>query len=241
MKKHARNLLIAAGSALVCLIFYVYTVANKEGLVIRHHYSGWRTLSTVSTILLALSGALLALVVAIYGYKKWQQKQAARFEEKQAAKREADEIESKKLRTPEDIRQFFIDICKARPHCQIAKMIKDQLDEMNEYQARFEKLLEVNNFQMAADNIRKVLQDAEDSICDDCRSAINAYIIDEEAGFEAAAKTVYDRNEFKLGKVKEFLDKLKAYASGKVTSDDAIQNLEIFGEAISASTNKEDF
>ena len=240
MKKHTRNLLISAGVALVCLVFYVYTGANKEGIVIRHHYSGWRTMNTISTIALVLGGALLALSLAIFAFKHWQKRRVARSERELEAKREAELNESKKLRTPEDVRQYFIKICRERPQCQIAKMIKDQLDEMNGHQDRFEKLLEVNDISMAA-NIKQVLQDAEDSICADCKGAINRYIVEDDTGFEETAELVYKRNAEKLEKVQEFLNRLAEFASGQVTGEDAMRNLEIYGETISASMNEEAF
>ena len=241
MKKRTRNLLIAAGAALASLIFYVYTNANKNGIVIRHRYSGWRNMNTASTILLALSGAVLVLILAFYGYMNWRQKKMARSEQEQEAQREADLIESKKLRTPEDIRQFIIGICNSRPHCQTAKLIKDQLDEMNGYQDRLERLLEINDTEMAKETVRGMLQQTENEICDDCRSVINAFVVDDVEGFESAARPVYESNAYKLKKAKEFLDNLKMKASEPVTSGDAVQNLEFFGQAINSSTDKEGY
>ena len=240
MKKHTRSLLIAVASAVICLAAYVGTIANKESLIIRYHYSGWRTINTISVIVLAISGVNLVLNLIFSGYKFWRKQKDARSEREQAAQREAELNESKKLRTPEEVRQYFIKICKDRPHCQIAKMIKDQLDEMNGHQDRFEKLLEVNDISMAS-NIRRVLQDAEDSICADCKSAINRYIVGDDDGFEETANQVYKRNADKLDKVKEFLAQLAAFASGNVTSGDAINNLEIYAETIRESMNEEAF
>ena len=240
MKKHTRSLLIAIVSTLICLAAYVGTILNKDGMIIRYHYSGWRTINTISSIVLAISGVNLVLNLIYSGYKYRQKQKDARSEQEQAAQREAELNESKKLSTPEEVRQYFIKICKAKPHSQIAKMIKDQLDEMNEHQDRFEKLLEVNDISSAS-NIREVLQDAEDSICADCKSVINRFIVGDDTGFEETAELVHKRNAAKLEKVKEFLAELAAFASGKITGGDAINNLEIYAETIRESMNEEAF
>lgn len=231
MKRRTRLLLIALGCTLLCLVLYLSTVIGKDGYVIRYHYSGWRTMNTVATILLAVSGAFLALNLAVSAYIKLRSKREKRFEQEQSMERQAKINESKKLRNPEDVRQFFIRICNEKPHYRIAHMIKDQLDKMNEQQTRFENLRETNDISMAA-NITQALQDAEDCICADCKSAINKYIVGDEAGFEVTAEEVYFRNSARLDKVQEFLGQLADFVSGKTEGGDAMNNLEIYAEAI---------
>ncbi len=242
MKKNIRTKLLAifGVGAIAGVIMKLIAGLNKNNLIIRMHYSGWRNLDTVATAITAFFGVLLLAGVAIGLCLKWREKMAIRSENEQARQLQAEENEAKKLRKPEDVRQFFIRICKERPHCQIAKMIKDQLDEMNEYQSRFENLLEVNDISMAA-NIRRLLQDIEDSICADCKSAINRYIVSDESGFEDTAEKVYKKNMEILEKVQSFLGDLADFASGQSNGEDAIRNLTIYETNIRESMNEEGF
>ncbi len=241
MKRVTRSLLVTAGATLLSAIFYFYTVANRDGIVIRHHYSGWRTLSTVGTVLLIATGSVFVLNLAFLAYKAMQNRRELRSEEKLAKQREAEINESKKLRNPEDVRTFFIRICNERPHCQIAKMIKSQLDEMNECQSRFNNLREINDISMAQ-NIETLLQDIENGICANCKVAINKYIVGDESGFEETAKRVHKKNGEILEKVKSFLTGLTNYASGSQSDgDDAVRNLTVYEETIRESMNEEVF
>ena len=242
MKKNIRSklLLIFGVGAVIGTLLKLLTDLRKNDLIIRLHYSGWRTLSAATTVVAIIFGALLLAVAVIGLCLNWRNKAAQRSEQELARQRQAEANEAKKLRDPEDVRKFFIRICNERPHCQIAKMIKSQLDKMNEFQSRFENLLEVNDISMSA-NIRRLLQDIEDSICADCKSAINRYIVSDESGFEATAEKVYKKNMEILEKVQSFLDDLADFASGQSCGDDALQNLTDYETTIRASMNEEVF
>ena len=241
MKGRTRVLLAGIGSTLLSLIFYLSTIMGKDGLIIRHHYSGWRTMTTIATVLLAISGTLLALCLFVIVYSMLRNKRQMRLEQEQKMEREARMRESKKLRNPEDVRQFFVQICDEKPHCQIAKLILGQLDKMNEHQNNFDNLKEKNDISTVADNIAQALQEAEDSICEDCKSAINRYIVGDEAGFETIGKMVYERNEHTLEKVQEFLSEVAAFVSSKGRGDEAVANLELYAQRMNDAKSEEGF
>ncbi len=236
----SKLLLIFGAGAVIGTILKLLTDLRKNDLIIRMHYSGWRNLNTALTVAIIIFGVLLLGTVAIGLCLNWRNKTAIRAEREMARRRAAEESEAKKLRNPEDVRRFFIRICSEKPHCQIAKLIKGQLDKMNEFQAKFENLLEINDISMAS-NIRRLLQDIEDSICADCKSAINKYVVSDESGFEDTADRVYKKNEGILGEVQTFLDDLADFASGQSSGDDALKNLNDYEEQIRASMNEEVF
>ena len=239
MKKAIRSLPFTAGATILSAILYIYTVANKEGIVIRRHYSGWRSMTTIGTVSLIVTGIALVLNLAYIAYKSIKHRRSLLSQEKQAKQHEMEISEARKLRNPEDVRKFFIRICGERPHCQVARDIKKQLDEMKEYQQKFANLLEVNDISMSK-NIEMLLQEIEDGICANCKIAINKYIVGDDIGFEEMAKRVYEKNKDTLEKVRSFLGSLTDFAGGNQTEkDDAIRNLAIYEEKIRESINEE--
>ena len=243
MRRRARARLIAVLGAVACFVAHVGTNIAQDSLVIRYHYSGWRTIHIITTVALVISVAVLAFDLATAGLRKLRQKKAVRIEAESTKRREAEQSESKKLRDPEDIRQFFIQICNCgRSQCAgPARQIVEQLNQMNDHQSTFERLLEINDISAVAESTRKLLQDIEDSICDSCREAINRYIINDFDGFERAAKKIHAKNAAVLTEVQSFLKTMADFASGQNNGEDATRCLASYNETIREAMQREDF
>ena len=210
--------------------FLLVNTVLREYIIIHAHYSTWKSYSTVSLALFAVSAAFTV-------FKAVSKAKKAKDAKIETAKQELEE-ESKKrekkreINTPEGVYKY---ICyelmsdkEITPECH---RLLSQLDDMNKAQAKLDNLLDMNDM-TGLEQSKIVLQRIEDDMCSECRTLINKYIVGGAAPFKQNVEKSYNLNAKRLEKVQALLNTMAEYANGKISGSDATAFLESYMSVI---------
>ena len=232
MQKRLRSLFVALAAAIVTTLLLVLVYVIKDYVIIHFHYRSWSNLVWATRGFACASYIFLVVrIVSVVAHRiQYAQQQRAQ------AQREEERMKERKLKTPEEIKEFLLSEIE---YSGIKNRLVEQLSEMDEYQARLNRLFEINDME-AFSHIVPMFQQVEDEICDNCRAAINHYIAGGKEEFSESAKNVIKQNDLSLGRVKTVLSALADYISGQVSRDSVSEVLDEFVQALATVQNNED-
>lgn len=233
MQKRLRSLFVALAMAIIATLLLVLVYVIKDYVIIHFHYRSWSNLVWAARVFACVSYILLVARIICAVSRRIQYVQRQRAQAQQEEKR----MQERKLRTPEEIKEFlFYEMIQ---YSGIKNRLVEQLSEMDEYQTRLNRLFEINDMEAFSD-IVPMFQHVEDEICDNCRAAINHYIVGSKEEFIESAEKVIKQNDLSLGRVKTALSALANYISGQVSRDSVSEVLDEFAKALTTVQNNED-
>lgn len=232
MQKRYRSLIFALIIAIVATLLTVLIYVVKDYVIIYFHYWRWNILAWAARVLAAVSYLFLVVRAGAMLLDKIKQAQYQRAR----AEQEAERMQERKLKTPKDIIAFLTGIGPMKP----ATELINQLSKMDEYQERLNRLFEINDNIGSFSDIIPWFQQAENEICDNCRTAINQYVAGGEEEFVDSAKEAVEQNNKRLEMVHTVLWALAKYINGQVTRDSVVGVMDEFVKALTTVQNDED-
>lgn len=232
MQKRLRSLFVALAAAIVTTLLLVLTYVIKDYVIIHFHYRSWSNLIWAARGFACASYIFLIVrIVSVVAHRiQYAQQQRAQ------AQREEERMKERKLKTPEEIKEFLLNEIE---YSGVKNRLIDQLSKIDEYQARLDRLFEINDMD-AFCNIVPMFQHVEDEICDNCRAAISHYVAGGREEFIDSAEKAVKQNDLSLGRVKTVLSALANYNSGQVSRDSVSEVLDEFIQALDTVQNNED-
>jgi uncharacterized membrane protein YcjF (UPF0283 family) len=230
MQKRYRSLIFALIIAIIATLFIVLTNVAKDYIIIHFHYRSWSNLTWAARGFAAVSYLFLIARAVVVLLDKIKQAQSQRTRVEQ----EAERMQERKLRTPEDIKAFLSGI----GYMGLVTELIDQLSKMDEYQERLNRLFEINDIDSFS-NIIPLFQQVENEICDNCRTAINHYVAGGKEEFVDSAEEVVKQNDQLLERIQTVLKALANYISGQVTRDGVSEVLDEFVQALATVQKNE--
>ena len=232
MQNRYRSLIYALIIAIIATLFIALTKVARDYIIIHFHYRSWSNLVWAARGFATVSYLSLFVRAGAMPLDKIKQAQHRRARVEQ----EAERMQERKLKTPKDIIAFLTGIGPMEP----ATELINQLSKMDEYQERLNRLFEINDNIGSFGDIIPWFQQAENEICDNCRTAINQYVAGGEEEFVDSAKEAIKQNNTRLEMVHTVLWALAKYINGQVTRDSVVGVMDEFVKALTTVQNDED-
>ncbi|MBQ3348397.1 hypothetical protein IJG90_02675 [Candidatus Saccharibacteria bacterium] len=243
-KKPRRHLILMLVGLILVIVFGVgWKVINltaEPELIIRFHYSGFRVIQNIANVLLYASAALMGTNTGllIRDYSKYRkEKMTADTSMREAKEKREDERKKNPLTTPEGIHRYIQDVkteffSSNSKMYHLAATVLGQLDKMNEFQDKLDKLFSANDISGLGD-ARDLLQDIEDAICMvSTKRLINYYIVGGgDAFLEHVERTISD-NQLLLDQASGVLSDIVEYINGDKSVDDVTSHIIVFRKTI---------
>ena len=212
----------------IFILLTLITLLFQSSVIIYYGIGFFNMLFLVVSSLALVSALVFAVPILTYLAKE-------NANNKRLAKEENErllEIQRKK----EDVRGLTKDlITQESGFAVMGNLILKDMDEIDEYVERNERLFEFNDMSEFT-NMKDIIGSVKSAVYHNCRSTVNLYVaLEEGEDFNTEASNILANNQELLDNSKEFLLQMARYTNEQNEDTDAVTTIEGYADAIAQS------
>ena len=212
----------------IFILLTLITLLFQSSVIIYYGIGFFNMLFLVVSSLALVSALVFAVPILTYLAKE-------NANNKRLAKEENErllEIQRKK----EDVRGLTKDlITQESGFAVMGNLILKDMDEIDEYVERNERLFEFNDMSEFT-NMKDIIGSVKSAVYHNCRSIVNLYVaLEEGEDFNTEASNILANNQELLDNSKEFLLQMARYTNEQNEDTDAVTTIEGYADAIAQS------